>query len=158
MNEIDYKGLLEKASASLGAINRIATEFARFELAPRLKEELDEILDLSSRKAVKKIIGTNEPKYAYAELINNLIQAEDNLSEVEILTSAAVREAYALPDDDRKEFFDELGIEEPLDPEESELSHERQAMLSEMLSISSQIIDESESYYSPELEDYLDAV
>lgn len=157
---IDYSGLSEKAIAALKEINKFGKEFSKFEMIPAVKEEMDEILELSSGKTIRMVLGGKKlekknSKETYADLISNLLQIEDDIAEIEFLTSDMMRKIYDLSEEDKNEFFDTLGID-PIDKEDLGISDERKLLLSKMSSISGDMTRESEEFYSEELEEYID--
>ncbi len=160
VDAIDYPGLSEKAIAALKEINKLGKEFSKFEMIPAVKEEMDEILELSSGKTIRMILGGKKvkdknPKETYADLISNLLQIEDDIAEIDFLTSDMMRKIYDLSEEDKNEFFDAMGID-PIDKEDIGISEERKLLLSKMNSISGDMTRESEEFYSEELEEYID--
>ena len=140
-----------KAIDILKHIHSLTTEFSKFELSEPVKLEIDEIKELSGKARELK-----EPfKELFSELMNDIVQIEDDLHEIDMVTGELITEANKLPEESRKAWYYYLGIENI--PKEYEgLSEELQLKLYDMLDKINEILDDSHKYYSIEKEDYVD--
>lgn len=159
-SKIDYEELSKHAIAALKEINKLAKEFSKYEMVSVVKDEMDEILDLSSGKTMRILLGykrrkESNAKESYADFITNIIQIEDDIAEIEFLTSDMMKKVYDLGDEEKNEFFESIGID-PIAKEDVGISKERHALLDKMAEICGKLTSESEKFYSEELEDYVD--
>ncbi|HLC19944.1 MAG TPA: hypothetical protein VJK72_03420 [Candidatus Nanoarchaeia archaeon] len=149
--KIDYSVLYKYAMEALHNVNDMATQFAKYELSKPVAKEIQEVISLSGKQWKLK-----EPyKELFSDLIDDLIQIDDNLQEIEMVTGSLVAEVNQLPKAERKAWFHRLRIEDV--PEEFEgLSGELEELLCEMMNEVTQLTEESFKYFSSKSEDYVD--
>lgn len=148
--KIDYSKLVDKAIQNLKGIRKLTKEFSKFEMVESVKDEIDSIMEITDIS-----IYEGKDKAAYAELIENFCELESSLGEIEIVTSELIKKVNEMPEEDREGFYATMGIKK-VEKEDQGISDERLKLVSEMMGLVDEILEESRKYFILETESYID--
>src|SRR3989338_1179326 len=96
--KIDYSQLVKNAVNNLKKINELAKKFSKFESTKGVQKELDEILKISD---VSKYKGNDRD--AYAKITNAFTTLQEDLEEIDMLTSDTIKKLNKLPEEVKKD-------------------------------------------------------
>lgn len=151
--KIDYKYFCKKAIDIIKRINESSKEIAKFELSEPVRDEINEIIELSNKANNTEL---KEPyKGIFSDLMEYICQINDDLHEIEMVISELINKVNKLPGEARKAWYYATGIKE-IPKEYERLSEDLIEKIHGMMGLIAEIEDEIEGYFSLEKEDYVD--
>ena len=148
--KIDYSKLANNAVKNLKKINKFAKEFSKFESTKGVQKELNEILKISDMSKYK-----GNDRKAYLKITNAFTSLQEDLEEIEMLTSDTIKKLNKLPEDARKEIYDFTRIDE-IEESDQGISENRAELLETMLALVEEIMEESSRYFNLDREEYVE--
>src|SRR3989338_8722184 len=148
--KIDYSKLANNAVKNLKKINKFAKEFSKFESTKGVRKELNEILKISDMSKYK-----GNDRNAYLKITNAFTSLQEDLEEIEMLTSDTIKKLNKLPEDARKEIYDFTRIDE-IEESDQGISENRAELLETMLALVEEIMEESSRYFNLDREEYVE--
>src|SRR3989338_671029 len=148
--KIDYSKLAKNAVNNLKKINRFAKEFSKFEYTKGVKKELDKILKISDASKYK-----GNDRNAYLKITNAFTSLQEDLEEIDMLTSDTIKKLNKLPEEVKKDIYDQTGIDE-IEQSDEGISEDRAELLETMLALVEEIMEESGRYFNLDREEYVE--
>ena len=148
--KIDYSKLAENAVNNLKKINDLAKKFSKFESTKGVQKELDEILKLSDTSKYK-----GNDRGAYLKITNAFTSLQEDLEEINMLTSDTIKKLNKLPEEVKKDIYYTTGIDE-VEESDQGISEGRAELLERMLALVEEIMEESARYFNLDKEEYVE--
>ena len=98
--KINYSKRANNAVNNLRKINKFAKEFSKFESTKGIQKELDKILKISDASKYK-----GNDRVAYLKITNAFTSLQEDLEEIDMLTSDTIKKLNKLPEEARKEIY-----------------------------------------------------
>lgn len=148
--KIDYSKLVKSALTNLKKINELAKKFSKYESTKSVQKEIDEILQVSD---VSRYKGSD--RETYTKMSDAFATLEEDLEEIDMLTSDTIKELNKLPEEARKDVYDMTGIDE-IEQSDEGISEGRAELLHKMLALVKETTEESSRYFDVDREEYVE--
>ncbi len=147
VKRVGYKALCEDAVLLLKKIKCLSFKFLHYELAPSVRKNFLEVL-----RICRKHRRIQAPyKLQLGLLVADIIQINDHVQEVVILTSELMKGVRSFSNEDREEFFMNLGVQD-VAPEFAGLGDNLKAVLEDMAWLTDDYLESVGEYFSTNLE------
>src|SRR3989344_6561203 len=127
--KIDYSKLAENAVKNLKKINELAKKFSKFESTKGVHKELNEILKISDASKYK-----GNDRVAYLKITNAFTSLQEDLAEIDMLTSDTIKKLNKLPEEVKKDIYYTTGIDD-IEQSDQGISEGRAELLKTMLAL-----------------------
>ncbi|GEM_PF-5577208 len=148
--KIDYSKLAKNAVNNLKKINVLAKKFSKFESTKGIQKELDKILKISDASKYK-----GNDRNAYLKITNAFTSLQEDLEEIDMLTSDTIKKLNKLPEEVKKDIYYQTGIDE-IEQSDEGISEDRAELLETMLALVEEIMEESGRYFNLDREEYVE--
>src|SRR3989338_6954818 len=148
--KIDYSKLAENAVNNLKKINDLTKKFSKFESTKGVHKELDEILKISDASEYK-----GNDRYAYTKICEAFTTLQEDLEEIDMLTSDTIKKLNKLPEEVKKDIYYTTGIDE-VEESDQGISEGMAELLERMLALVEEIMEESARYFNLDREEYVE--
>ena len=147
--KINYEEPISTAKVAMEMIYNVANKFQKNELSHAVHGEIEDII-LQSNEA-RRLQGVSRDNYS--QLIEHAVGVEDDLEEICMLTSELIQEVNSFPDDEKENWYKAMRIEEIYEWQ-VELQDDPRRQLHVMNRLVENVLEESDKYYSDDLEDF----
>ena len=148
--KIDYSKLAENAVNNLKKINDLTKKFSKFESTKGVQKELDEILKISDASKYK-----GSDRDAYTEICESFTTLQEDLEEIDMLTSDTIKKLNKLPEEVKKDIYYTTGIDE-VEKSDQGISEDRAELLERMMALVEEKMEESSRYFNLDREEYVE--
>src|SRR3989344_8148761 len=127
--KIDYSKLAENAVNNLKKVNELAKKFSKFESTKGVRKELDKILKISDASKYK-----GNDRNAYLKITNAFTSLQEDLEEIDMLTSDTIKKLNKLPEEVKKDIYNFTRIDK-IEESDQGISEDRAELLERMLAL-----------------------